>query len=230
MSLSEYHKYETDDALVVMDVLKKSNTQGASITIPLKADLFPLLSSVSKSAETIGAVNTVTKLANGELVGENTDWLAMRDLIKINITTSKLSDYCGLVVGTGGVAMAACYLFNQLKIPYYIWGRDLNKAMALKQRHHARDIFYNDEASIDIIPGVAAKTPLLVVMCIPPEVELDLTKSNCQVVLEQGYTSKPKRKYPESCTFISGLDILVTQARYQNNIWMANHITGYYEN
>ncbi len=222
-SLSEYHKYQTDQITEAVDILRQKHTQGASVTIPLKTDILPYLDKISKYALQIGAVNTVTRLSNGDLIGENTDWLAMRDLIKLNL--NNLQEFCGLVVGTGGVARAACHTFQELGVPYYIWGRNRETAETLKVKHEAQGVFYTETGKINEIIGETQRNRVITIICVPPEVLIDIEDLPCELVLEQGYT-KPKRKYPVGCIFISGLDILVTQAKYQNKIWMANNITG----
>lgn len=241
MSISEYHKYQTKDISEVVNQLGQKNTQGASITIPLKTEILPYLTEVSLSAKTIGAVNTVTKLSNGQLVGENTDWLAMRDLINLHL--SDIKGYSGLVIGTGGVARAACFTFQQMGIPFYIWGRNQEMATQLRLIHQAEGIFYTEDGVINNIPiqkGRGKETDLekvgnspsnsqskiISIICVPPEVDLDLRQLPSTIVLEQGYTTKPIRKYPEGSIFVSGLDILVSQARYQHDIWMKQRVTG----
>ena len=80
-SLSEYTNYETEHITQVIPILTNQYTRGASITIPYKSEIIPYLDKISDNASAIGAVNTVTKLSDNTLVGENTDWLAIRDII-----------------------------------------------------------------------------------------------------------------------------------------------------
>lgn len=47
---------------------------GASVTIPLKEAVAPLMAALTPSAQRIGAVNTIIKATDGTLVGHNTDW------------------------------------------------------------------------------------------------------------------------------------------------------------
>ena len=213
-SLSQYCKYQTDNVKEVMTILSKKNTMGASITTPLKVEIIPHLT-ISKNAQAIGAVNTVTKLADGQLIGENTDWLAMRDLIQLNISDEV---YTGLVIGTGGVAKAACYTFQKLGIPFYIWGRNDTKVADLVTKYSCLTGSWNSTKK------------LIIIICIPSTVELDLEELDCELVLELAYTSKPNRKYPHKCMLVSGLDILIAQATYQSNIWMSKYVTGIWKN
>jgi pentafunctional AROM polypeptide len=57
-------------------VMQQPDFLGASVTIPHKIEVIPLLDSVSPAAQAIGAVNTVVKI-EGKLYGDNTDWLGI---------------------------------------------------------------------------------------------------------------------------------------------------------
>lgn len=60
---------EIEDALIGFKAL---NVIGINVTIPHKQAVIPYLTSISREAELIGAVNTLT-FENGEIHGENTD-------------------------------------------------------------------------------------------------------------------------------------------------------------
>ena len=49
------------------------------MTIPHKEAVMPHMDELTESARRIGAVNTVTKLADGRLRGDNTDWLGIKN-------------------------------------------------------------------------------------------------------------------------------------------------------
>ncbi len=54
--------------------LRGLDIQGASVTIPFKEEIIPLIDDLDPQAARIGAVNTVVNRA-GRLCGYNTDWL-----------------------------------------------------------------------------------------------------------------------------------------------------------
>lgn len=90
-----------EDALIGFKAL---NVIGINVTIPHKQAVIPYLTSISREAELIGAVNTLT-FENGDIHGENTDALgflkAMDDVGAANPKGEKV-----VVIGAGGSARA----------------------------------------------------------------------------------------------------------------------------
>jgi shikimate dehydrogenase len=77
---------------------------GINVTIPYKEKVIPFLDSVSEAARKIGAVNTI-KNVDGKLLGDNTDFYGMREMIlgaNIEIEGKK-----ALILGTGGTSKTA---------------------------------------------------------------------------------------------------------------------------
>lgn len=87
------------------------NIQGISVTIPHKEAIIPLLNSIDKSVERIGACNTVVRKGD-EWIGHNTDYRASMNCLEealggtIDSEASHLMDKQVLVLGSGGVARA----------------------------------------------------------------------------------------------------------------------------
>jgi pentafunctional AROM polypeptide len=107
---------------------------GASVTIPYKLDIIPLLDVLSPAAQAIGAVNTIIPRAmspegsSWKLHGDNTDWLGIRD----SISPSVQSIHAALVIGAGGTARAAIYALQALDAQViYLYNRTTSKAHAL---------------------------------------------------------------------------------------------------
>lgn len=142
---NRYRLFDTKDIKQVVISLRDRQTGGGSITMPHKQTIMPFLDEISAPAKAIGAVNTVSKDAQGRLLGDNTDWLAIYQLSKQRLAdlgkgqgTSDSSgpemlwgltllspdaNPVGLVVGAGGTAHAACYALTQLKSHFYIYNR-----------------------------------------------------------------------------------------------------------
>jgi len=113
------------------------NFGGASVTIPFKIDVLPLLDKLSPAAEAIGAANTiipVTMDASGAqriLYGDNTDWLGIRECIVSRMPPHALATAV-LIIGAGGTARAALYASQTLGAKHiYIFNRTRSKAQEL---------------------------------------------------------------------------------------------------
>lgn len=115
---------------------------GASVTIPYKLDIIPLLDKLTPAAKAIGAVNTIIPQGQGSgriLVGDNTDWLG----IKASITGSlyKAPIHAALVIGAGGTARAAIYALQALNAQViYLYNRTVSKAEELARAFPAARI------------------------------------------------------------------------------------------
>jgi pentafunctional AROM polypeptide len=123
----------------VKKVIRAPEFGGASVTIPLKLDIIPLIADITDAAKIIGAVNTIVPTP-GEpgtaprLVGENTDWLGMtHSLVSASYTTvSSGAPGSALVIGAGGTARAAIYALQSLAhSPIYIVSRTPSKLSAM---------------------------------------------------------------------------------------------------
>ncbi|KAI0699758.1 EPSP synthase-domain-containing protein [Cerioporus squamosus] len=134
------HKYELLETEVVGEEIKAAITLptfgGASVTIPFKRDIMPLLDSLSPDAEAIGAVNTVIPITREDgstmLYGENTDWRGITQSIRRSLPPSILKPEAGLVIGAGGTSRAAIYALWKLGIPtIYLFNRTKSSAEAL---------------------------------------------------------------------------------------------------
>lgn len=139
-----YSLCETDDVQVVKEKIRAADFGGASVTIPLKLDVIPLLDDVDAGARLIGAVNTIVPVSvsvgsNGEtrqkLVGYNTDYLGMTDCLRAAGASAALGegDQAGLVIGGGGTARAAIHTLHTMGYrPIYLMGRNQAKMEDLK--------------------------------------------------------------------------------------------------
>jgi shikimate dehydrogenase len=100
---ANYEAIRADSAAEVVRTIRERGLDGASVTLPFKESLLPLLDDVDETSRRIGAVNTVIQ-RGGRLSGRNTDapGLAL-DLLA----------WCGIrgrsfvVLGAGGAARAA---------------------------------------------------------------------------------------------------------------------------
>lgn len=104
-----YKAFTTLDLEGAVRGIRALGIRGASISMPFKEAIIPMLDSLDPSAGAIESVNTVVN-SGGKLVGSNTDFEAVLALLtKANIDTSSKV----LVRGSGGMAKAVVAAFKQ---------------------------------------------------------------------------------------------------------------------
>jgi pentafunctional AROM polypeptide len=109
---------------------------GASVTIPYKLDIIPLLDKLTPAAMAIGAVNTVIPQGQESdervLVGDNTDWIGIKRSITGSLGDEAPPIHAALVIGAGGTARAAIYALQSLNAQViYLFNRTIRKAEEL---------------------------------------------------------------------------------------------------
>jgi pentafunctional AROM polypeptide len=176
-----YDIHETDNAADLVNVIRAPEFGGASVTIPLKLDVMPLLDDVDSAAKTIGAVNTIVPsldAATGKtiLTGHNTDWQGI--ILSLRNAGARVPGHgvqeAGMVVGGGGTARAAIYSLKSMGYsPIYLVGRNKTKLATLTQSFSAE---YNiqllsSEAEAQAI--AEDKQPVVAVGTIPGDLPID---------------------------------------------------------
>ncbi|ODM18599.1 Pentafunctional AROM polypeptide [Aspergillus cristatus] len=243
----EYGRLETTNVEDVKDFIRSPDFGGASVTIPLKLDIMPLLDEVAEAAEIIGAVNTIVPVPNGEgkparLVGYNTDWQGMQ----LSLRNAGVGNAAGLasaaVVGGGGTARAAIYALHQMGYsPIYIFGRSPAKLESMVSTFPTS---YNirvveDISELDTVPHVAIGTipgdkpidpamreNLCHLFDRTEQVDPDRVKSidkSPRVLLEMAYkpavTPLMQLASDSGWETVSGLEVLVGQGVFQFKHW-----------
>ncbi|HNX99463.1 MAG TPA: shikimate kinase [Oscillospiraceae bacterium] len=82
--------------------LREAPFDGINVTIPYKKAVIPYCGELSENAARIGSVNTVVKLPDGRLRGDNTDYCGFAYLVK-SLGVDVRGKKC-VVLGDGGVA------------------------------------------------------------------------------------------------------------------------------
>ena len=80
--------------------------RGANVTVPFKEDAYRLANSLTPRAQRAGAVNTLSKLADGSLLGDNTDGAGLVRDLTVNVGFS-LKGKRILILGAGGAVRGA---------------------------------------------------------------------------------------------------------------------------
>ncbi|CAD7935714.1 unnamed protein product [Amoebophrya sp. A120] len=88
----------------------------------------------------LSCTSPLTRAQNNRWAGDNTDWLALRDVLAEKVVRRSASSsgpgasFSVAVIGTGGTARAACYALQHLHLPFSVVApRDLAKAEKLAE-------------------------------------------------------------------------------------------------
>jgi len=165
------HKYELLETKEVGEQIKATITApefgGASVTIPFKLDVIPLLDSLSPEAKTIGAVNTIIPVTKPDgsrtLHGDNTDWRGIHEAILSRLPTRVTQPDAGLIIGAGGTSRAAIHALQSLETKkIYLFNRTRSSAQALV------DAF--PDAKLELVESLGSwsgSPPTIVVSTVP---------------------------------------------------------------
>lgn len=101
----DYRKFEREPHELEA-FIKGEDWEGVNVTIPYKRDVMPYLDELSDIAKRLGNVNTITRLPNGRLRGDNTDYYGFKVLVEsVGIP---LAGKLALVFGGDGGAGSTC--------------------------------------------------------------------------------------------------------------------------
>ncbi|RDL36594.1 Pentafunctional AROM polypeptide [Venustampulla echinocandica] len=240
----EYLRFETDDADKLKEIIRSPDFGGASVTIPLKLDVIPLLDDITQAAIVIGAVNTIIPVPSEsggppQLVGDNTDWLGMTHSLVSSAyaTVSSGPPGSALVIGSGGTSRAAIYALRSLgHSPIYIVSRTPSKLAAMISSFPVEFsiIPLSDVAEVDDLPEI----PRVAVGTIPADKPIEsnvreiLAKilrhpkadtTRQRTLLEMAYkpsqTALMQMANDAGWVTIPGLEVLSAQGWYQFQKW-----------
>lgn len=119
---------ELNDAI---ETFVKAGGHGMNVTVPHKTHAMELMDTLTPQAKLAGAVNTITRLEDGTLEGDNTDGIGLiadlRDNLKIELIDSSI-----LVLGAGGATRGILPpLLEQIPAEVIIANRTVEKARNL---------------------------------------------------------------------------------------------------
>jgi shikimate dehydrogenase len=138
---------------------------GLNVTVPYKQKIIGYLDSLSTTADTIQAVNTISfRIIEGRrwLEGDNTDVIGFRNSLENYLKPHHTS---ALVLGTGGSSMAVTHVLGQLGIAYTMVSRTASKPQEdgrVERTGPARCITYRelDQRLVQETPLIINTTPL----------------------------------------------------------------------
>ena len=107
----EYRLYERQ-AEDLDNFIRSGDWDGLNVTIPYKKAVVPYCTELTDTARVIGSVNTLVRLPNGGILGDNTDAYGFELLLrqaKLDPTGKKC-----LVLGSGGASVMACAVLRAM--------------------------------------------------------------------------------------------------------------------
>jgi len=195
------------------------NLRGLSVTAPHKSDVIELLDWIEPDAKEIGAVNTIV-VERQELRGYNTDVQGLMEPLR-----QRLGSLTGLsvaVIGAGGAARAAVWALKREGAEVKLFARTRPKVQALAEEFQV-DFEPVQSARLGKHDIVINATPLGSVdspLRTPAVAEqLGGAKLVYDLVYNPIETELLKEARHAGCDTLGGLEMLVTQARLQFELW-----------
>jgi shikimate dehydrogenase len=213
-----YVAFPVTDLARAVAGLRGLDIQGASVTIPFKEGILPLIDELDPQAARIGAVNTLVNRA-GRLTGYNTDWLGALKALQVK---TGLKGEQVLILGAGGAARAIAFGVREEGAKVTLTDVDVPRAASL-----ARDL------EVEAIPLAAvAQCPAnILVNATPVGMEPDTAGipidsellGRYRLVMDIVYKPLETRLLREAKAYgaatIDGLQMLIHQATAQFEIW-----------
>lgn len=197
--------------------------KGCNVTVPFKEDAFQFATRLTQRAQLAGAVNTLKKLDDGEIIGDNTDGEGLvQDLLQYQVA---LEGAKILLIGAGGAARGVIKpLLDQHPAELVITNRTFAKAeqlaemfsvygkvsaLPMEQATQAYDVIINSTSSSlsGELPGISAT------IFAPNSVVYDMMYGSGKTTFNQWAGEQGVRKAYD------GLGMLVGQAAESFMLW-----------
>lgn len=161
LGLSTYHykNFDLQDIKELPAVIKNEEfVSGINVTIPYKEEVIKYLDKLDKTAEEIGAVNTIKFTKRGNLKGYNTDVVGFEKSIKPFL---KKHHTKALILGTGGASKAIAYALKKNDIKFKFVSRNPSGKKEISYSDLSEEIIKNFTVIINCTPlGTSPNTHL----------------------------------------------------------------------
>ena len=210
----DYHLLDLPESQVE-DFIRRKAYDGLNVTIPYKRKVAEWMDVLSDRAQVTGAVNTVVKLPDGRLLGDNTDIDGMLRLA--NDTGIRMENRHVLILGTGGTAHTAHYVAERMHASSI---RHVSRNGALNYEN-----VYGEASDADVLINT---TPV----GMSPDLDgcpVDLSRfPNLSAVLDVVYnplrTALANQARSLGIRCVNGLRMLTEQARAAEQLFTGNTI------
>lgn len=216
-----YAAFCVDELESDLRLLHETGFSGLSVTIPHKERACRVAERIDKTAEEIGAVNTLRRTEHG-WEGCNTDWIgALRALSAV----IEVSDSRALILGAGGAARAVAYGLKRDGASVTISNRNVERGLALSSQLECEfvplDGLENAAIDFDIVVqctsvglGDAEASPVVLASFFKPKMAV------MDIVYRPRRTAFSRAARDAGCTVVSGLDMLLFQGAAQVEWWL----------
>jgi len=202
----------------LLTVLRELPLAGLAVTMPLKQEILPHLSNSDPLTARIGACNTLRILADGKIVGFNTDVAGVvRPLEKrLRLRGAKIA-----ILGAGGAARAAVFGLVEQGAEVFIVNRTHETAVALARKSKTKALKQDllKKTRFDVLINTTPCGMTGVKQPLP----IDESDLNAALVFDMVYnpleTPLLKLARERGIPVISGLEMFAQQGARQFEIW-----------
>ncbi len=218
MSDSRYQLFPLKDLSGFSGWLRKHpRLLGLNVTIPHKQSMLPFLHHLDETAESVGAVNTITIDRSGSqpvLCGYNTDVIGFARCLE----EWDIQGHHALILGTGGAAQAVRYTLSCRGWKTTLVSRESGRAACLSYDDLNPDRMREHQLLVNATPlGMyphANTAPPLPYEC------LESTQVLIDLVYNPPVTRFVQHGRDAGCICYNGLSMLQWQAEASLNIWL----------
>ncbi len=224
---AKYDVIDISEDVFDIEILKVfEKYSGLNVTIPYKVRILKYIDKFTEEALQVGAINTI-KIDNGVKIGHNTDIYGIERALKrygIDISGS-----VALILGAGGAARAAVYIFNKLKVSKIIVA-NRSRERSLELKNHFKKfgidveivdwdsrVEYAEKADVIInctpVGTLSSESPLPQHVFKPGKVVIDM-------VYRPRITKMLEYARERGCKIVDGLTILIYQALVADEFWL----------
>lgn len=213
-----YHACRVKELSSAVAAMRALGIRGASITIPFKEAILPLLDDIDEEVRRIGAVNTVIN-HDGRLEGANTDG---HGFIATFLEKADLTGKRVLVLGAGGTARSVVFQLMKNGAEVWITNRTRERAERLARSLGCAVIPWEQSAETRATVLVNT-TPVGMYPCTDespwPRDGLDAFEIVADVIYNPRETRLLARARQAGCQIVTGVDMFVHQGAEQIRLW-----------
>ena len=202
--------------------IKGHEWDAINVTIPYKQAVMPYLDEITSEARRIGAVNTITRLPDGRLRGDNTDYFGFRRTL-----TACGCDPAGkkaLVLGNGGAAATAVTVLSDMGARVVLLGKSDRSVGGLAPEPY--DTVYDRHADAELVVNCTpvGMYPKLVGQTLITLTRLPRIRAVFDMVYNPARTALLQEAMSLGIPAYNGLLMLVAQAKRASELFLGEDL------